>query len=144
MKITIGKLKKSSMTFLFESQSDSYHISTRFAFPDCYVWLSQIRHWCRKFLFWCLACRFEDDHFLWCFSSILWCVSYICDSSFHKMMSIPIPKSIFPFLFSSFASRNILVTYPWTSSYGRALDQVLEQGCPFRAHFFLWNSEWGL
>jgi hypothetical protein len=54
----------------------------------------------------------------------------------------PYLKEWFMFLFRSFASRNILATYPWTSSYDRALDQVLEQSCPFRANFFLWNSEW--
>jgi hypothetical protein len=54
----------------------------------------------------------------------------------------PYPKEWFLFLFSSFVSRNILATYPWTSSYDRALDQVLEQSCPFRANFFIWNSKW--
>jgi hypothetical protein len=52
------------------------------------------------------------------------------------------PKESFPFLFGSFAPRNILATYPWTPPYDRALDQVIEQSCPFRANFFLWNSKW--
>jgi hypothetical protein len=61
---------------------------------------------------------------------------------FIRWCQSPYLKAWIMFLFSSSASRNILVTYPWTSSDDRALDQVLEQSCPFRAHFFLWNSEW--
>jgi hypothetical protein len=37
------------MSFLFYSQSDSYHIGTRFAFLDCYMQSSQIRCQRRKF-----------------------------------------------------------------------------------------------
>jgi hypothetical protein len=41
-----------------------------------------------------LVGKFEGDHFLRCFSSILWCSLYICDGSFHKMVSIPLPESV--------------------------------------------------
>jgi hypothetical protein len=61
---------------------------------------------------------------------------------FIRWCQSPYPKEWFLFLFGSFASRNILATYPWTSSCDRSLDQVLKQSCPFRADFFLWNSEW--
>jgi hypothetical protein len=64
------------MTFLFDSESDSYHISSRFAFPDYYMRSSQIWRWCHHFRL--MSCdRFKDDHLAWCFSSMLWCSSYL-------------------------------------------------------------------
>jgi hypothetical protein len=63
---------------------------------------------------------------------------------FIRWCQSPYLKAWFPFLFSGSTSRNILVTYPWTSSYDRALGQILEQSFSFRADLFLWNSEWRL
>jgi hypothetical protein len=130
------------MTFLFDSQSDSYRIDTRFSFPDWYMRSSQIRRWCRKFCFDILlaALKMITSSNV----SAAYCDVYHISvmDPFIRWHQSPYPKAWFLFLFSGFASRNILVTYPWTSSYDRALDQVLEQSCPFISHFFLWNSEW--
>jgi hypothetical protein len=142
VQITTGKRRKYSIILVLGSWSDSSHVSPRLAIPDCYMRLSQIRHWCQKFCFDIspvdlkmttssdiLVAHSNVFHISMMAPSIRWCQS-------------PCPKAWFLFLFISFASRNILITYPWTSSYDGALDQVLEQSCPFRANFFLWNSEW--
>jgi hypothetical protein len=63
---------------------------------------------------------------------------------FIRWCQSPYLKAWFLFLFNGSASRNILVTYPWTSSYDRALDQILEHSFSSRADFFLWNSKWRL
>jgi hypothetical protein len=87
--ITVRKMRKSPMTLLFDSRSNSYPISIRFAFPDCYVWSSQIGRRCQNYSFWHLAGGFKDGHFCWHFISILWGLPCIRANSFHKMVSIP-------------------------------------------------------
>jgi hypothetical protein len=135
-------MRKLSITFLFSSQSDSYRISTGVAFFGRYVRSSRIWRRYQKF---CFDVLLEDTKM----NTPYDISEAYCDVRHVPMMApfitwcqLPYLKAWFPFLFIGFVSTNILVTYPWTSSYDRALDQVLEQSCPFRDHFFLWNSEW--
>jgi hypothetical protein len=76
----------------------------------------------QKKLFWCLACRFEDDHFLRCFTNILWCLPYVRDGSFHKMVSILLPKGVI----------SISLQQPCVEEYFSHLSLNL----------FIWQSPW--
>jgi hypothetical protein len=48
----------------------------------------------RGFRFWCLVGGFKDNHIPWCFSSMMWCSSYIHSGFLHEMWSIHLPKSV--------------------------------------------------
>jgi hypothetical protein len=50
-----------------------------------------------KISFWHLAGRFEHNHFLWCFHSILWCSPCIRDCPFHRMVSVHLLESVIQF-----------------------------------------------
>jgi hypothetical protein len=88
VQIAVGKRKKYSIMLVLDYSSYSSHISTRIAFLACYSQSSQIWHWCQHFRFEVFLGAFKYGHLSWCFNNMMWCLSCICDCSFHKMVSI--------------------------------------------------------
>jgi hypothetical protein len=88
IKITVGKRRKYSINLVFSSWSDSSHISTRIEFFWLLVTVKSDLTSVPTFLFWSFLGGFEKAHLSWYFHGMMWCLSYICDCSFHKMSLI--------------------------------------------------------
>jgi hypothetical protein len=55
-------MRKYSMTLVFSSLSNFYHVSARITFSNCGSQLSKIWHRCQKSSFWNLLGEFKDGH----------------------------------------------------------------------------------
>jgi hypothetical protein len=96
VQITVGKIRKFSITLVFVSRSYFPHRSPRFALPDCCSQSSPIRRRCRNFCFEVFLGRFEDAYLSWYFHGMGWYLSYVRDWSFHKMGLIWMAPSLKP------------------------------------------------
>jgi hypothetical protein len=98
------------MMFLFNSQTDYYHISTGFAFSDCYMRSSQIGCQCQKSHFDILLV----DSKMTTSSGIsaAYCdIHHVFEMAFfHRMVSIHLPKSVNSILFNHQALVHIFDT----------------------------------
>jgi hypothetical protein len=143
VQITVGTMRKYSITLVFSSWSNYRHVSTKIAVSNCCLQWSQI--WCRCQIF-CFEVFLVIQGWrpITVFISMMWCLSYIHDCYFHKMGQSVDTNAYFSSPFNSDVSMQIFVsadsvTYSWISYYDWRFYPFLGQDFPHDGvHVFIW------